>query len=216
VNRRRTGGDGKRKRQAPARPQTGKPDGKRTPRPRRTASGKAPENDFKVVERRADWLDAPAAGTEPERAETPGPFRILIAVHRPRFRGRAQRAADLVGWDVTALLNKQDPVGQVARPPRPPDLLVLSGDFGRQKDYAIFRAVQAWRARGMKLIGLVDDCETAPEGHPDSAPEQLCDVCLPPPYKASELRALFTRLYEEMRGKPAPPPRSAADEEDEA
>ena len=142
--------------------------------------------------------------------ETPGPFRVLIAVHRPRYRGRTERAAALTGWSVTALLNKQDVVGQVAKLPGPPDLVVLSGDFGRQRDYAIFRAIQAWRTKGMKIVGLVDDCETAPEGHPDSAPNRLCDVCLPPPYKAAELRALFVRLYEEMRGKPAPPPCTAS------
>lgn len=140
----------------------------------------------------------------------------MIAVHRPRYRGRAERAAALTGWQVTALLNKQDPVGMVAKPPRPPDLLILSGDFGRQRDYAIFRAVQPWRDQGMKLIGLVDDCETPPEGYPDSVPERLCDVCLPPPYKTADLRALFSRLYTEMRGRPAPPPlRASSADEDE-
>jgi len=137
-------------------------------------------------------------------------------VHRPRFRGRTERAAALEGWEVTALLNKQDPVGLVAKPPRPPDLLILSGDFGRQRDYAIFRAVQPWRARGMKLIGLVDDCETAPEGFPDSIPEQLCDVCLVPPYKTAELRAVLTRLYEQLRGKPAPTPLQSSVKDEEA
>jgi hypothetical protein len=136
-----------------------------------------------------------------------GPFRVLIAVHRPRFRGRAERAADLEGWDVTALLNKQDPVGQCAKPPRPPDILVLSDDFGRQRDLAIFRAVQAWRQKGMKLIGLVEDCQAAPDGFPDSIPEQLCDVCVTLPCKASDLRALFVQIYEAARNEPAPPPR---------
>jgi hypothetical protein len=111
---------------------------------------------------------------------------------------------------VTALLNKQDPVGQVQKPPRPPDILVLSSDFGRQKDMAIFRAVQRFREQGMTLVGLVEDCETAPEGFPDSVPTALCDVCLTPPLTASELRVLFSRLYEEKRGKPAPPPRTSA------
>jgi hypothetical protein len=140
----------------------------------------------------------------------------VIAVHRPRFRGRATRAAALVGWDVTALLNKQDPVGLCAKPPRPPDLLVLSGDFGRQKDLAIFRAVQQYRSRGLRVIGLIDDCKTAPEGFPDSIPTRLCDVCLEPPYRTADLRALFSRLYEQIRGEPAPPPvtRNAADEEE--
>ncbi len=152
---------------------------------------------------------------EKPAAQEPGPFRVLIAVHRPRFRGRAERAAALVGWEVTALLNKQDPVGQVAKPPRPPDLLILFGDFGRQRDYAIFRAVQKWRSQGMKLIGLVDDCQTAPEGFPDSVPSRLCDVCLEPPYRTADLRALFARLYTQMRGQPAPPPKTHAPEEEE-
>ena len=148
----------------------------------------------------------------------PPPFRILIAVHRPRYRGRAERAAALVGWEVVSLLNKQDVVGQVAKLPRPPDLVVLSGDFGRQRDYAIFRAIQQWRSQGMCLIGLVEDCGTAPEAFPESVPSQLCDVCVPPPYKTIDLRALYTRLFEEIRGAPAPPPRSAelADASDEA
>lgn len=146
--------------------------------------------------------------------EGPGAFRIVIAIHRPRYRGRAERAAALVGWEVTALLNKQDPVGLCAKAPRPPDLLVLSGDFGRQKDLAIFRAVQRYRDQGMRLIGLVDDCETPPEGFPDSVPIDLCDICIAPPYKTAELRALFTRLYIEMRGAPAPQPIAKAAPED--
>ena len=153
---------------------------------------------------------------EPEPASVDRTFRVLIAVHRPRYRGRVERAAALTGWGVTALLNKQDPVGICQKPPRPPDLLILSEDFGRQRDLAIFRAVQKWRSQGMRIIGLVEDCATPPEGFPDSVPSRLCDVCLTPPYKASDLRALLVRLYEEMRGEPAPPPRSKADtEEDE-
>lgn len=148
----------------------------------------------------------------------PAPFRIVIAVHRPRFRGRCERAAALEGWNVTSLLNRQDPVGLVTKKPGPPDLLILSGDFGRQKDYAIFRAVQPWREKGMRIVGLVDDCETPPDGFPDSAAEAICDVCLSPPYTAAALRELFARLYTEMRGKPAPPPlkaSQAATEEDD-
>jgi hypothetical protein len=164
--------------------------------------------------------DAQAAAPEEPVADTgPGPFRVLIAVHRPRYRGRTERACALVGWVVTSLLNKQDVVGQVAKLPRPPDLVILSGDFGRQRDYGIFRAIQAWRAQGMTLVGMVEDCEAAPEGFPESAPEQLCDLCLTPPYTAADLRARFAQIYESLRGEPAPPPRSGAtadrdDEED--
>ena len=175
----------------------------------RPGQGRGEAIGFRFVERSTEVQEEVAVVQEI------GPFRVLIAVHRPRFRGRAERAAALEGWDVTALLNKQDPVGQVAKPPRPPDLLVLSGDFGRQRDYAIFRAVQRWRSQGMKLIGLVEDCETAPEGYPDSAPGKMCDVCLPPPYRAADLRALFSQLYEEIRGEPAPSPQSKASEDED-
>lgn len=141
----------------------------------------------------------------PEVSQEPGAFRIVIAVHRPRFRSRAERGAARADWEVTALLNKQDPVGLCMKAPRPPDVLVLSGDFGRQKNYAIFRAVQAMRAKGMRIIGVVEDCETAPEGFPDSAPAQLCDVCITPPLKANDFRELFAKIYTEIRGEEPPP-----------
>ena len=134
------------------------------------------------------------------------PFRIVIAVHRPRFRGRMVRAAEITGWDVTTLLNMQDPVGLCAKAPRPPDILVISADFGRQKTMAIFRAVQPYRSQGMRIVGLVEDCEQAPEGLPDSIPSRLCDVCLTPPYLTMELRKTLTDIYSEIRHKPAPPP----------
>lgn len=143
------------------------------------------------------------------------PFRVLIAVHRPRYRGRAERAAALIGWEVTSLLNKQDPVGIAAKAPGPPDIMILSGDFGRQRSYAIFRAVQQWRKKGLHIIGMVEDCETAPEGFPDSAPAKLCDICISPPYKTIEIRELLTRLYEKIRRQPAPKPISASGMEEE-
>jgi len=175
--------------------------GHRAPQDRRPSPGGS--GDFRVVERPASLLIGP------------GPFRIVIAVRRPRYRGRAERAAALEGWEVTSLLNKQDPVGLCAKAPRPPDLLVLSADFGRQKDLGIFRAVQRYRGEDMLLIGLVEDCEAAPDGIPDSAPDRLCDVCVAPPYKMADLRVLFSRLYTEMRGQPAPPPIARAALSDE-
>lgn len=202
MNKKRPGERGK---GSPDRRPGSKPGQSRGPQPGRPRANPAAAPPFRIVERRANQ-SMPNAESGPDAVQS-GPFRVLIAIHRPRYRGRAERAAALEGWEVVSLLNKQDPVGLVSKPPRPPDLLILSGDFGRQRDYAIFRAVQSGRQRGMRLIGLVDDCETAPEGHPDSAPNALCDVCLSPPYKTADLRALFARLYEEMRGEPAPPPR---------
>lgn len=176
----------------------------------------APKAGSKIVDK--DGRES-ADIVEVKASPSVGPFRVLIAVHRPRYRGRAVRASALVGWEVTTLLNKQDVVGQVSRLPGPPDIVLLSGDFGRQKDYAIFRAIQAWRAKGMQLIGMVEDCQAAPEEFPDAAPVRLCDVCLMPPYTAAGIRAVLARLYEEKRGESAPPPRTAGaaetEEEDE-
>ena len=66
---------------------------RRRPRPADASDGKP-----WIVERDGDGVHAPehkplsSPGTEPGR-----PFRVLIAVHRPRYRGRAERAASLVG-----------------------------------------------------------------------------------------------------------------------
>ena len=188
-----------------------KPTGKRTGPGGHFGPGRRPaaKPGFRAGSRPAPIVSVPEPVVEPQVPPV-GPFRIVLAIHRPRFRGRAVRASALTGWNVTTLLNKQDVVGQVSRGPRPPDIVVLSGDFGRQRDYAIFRAIQAWRKEGMQLVGMVEDCDTAPEGYPDSAPARLCDVCISPPYTAAGIRALLVRLYEERRGEPAPPPVSGA------
>ncbi len=167
---------------------------------RRYSAGKRPEPKigWQILDKEASVVEDVEIG--------PAAFRVLIAVHRPRYRGRTERAAALVGWEVSSLLNKQDPVGQVSKAPGPPDILVLSGDFGRQKDLAIFRAVQPWRSKGLKIIGLVDDCHSAPVGYPESIPSKLCDICIPPPYTAANLRELLTRVYQEKTKQPAPPP----------
>ena len=72
----------------------------------------------------------PATRAKKAIMEVELPFRVLIAVHRPRYRGRAGRAAQITSWDVISLLNKQDPVGICSKAPSPPDILILSGDFG--------------------------------------------------------------------------------------
>ena len=158
----------------------------------------------------------PATRAKKAIMEVELPFRVLIAVHRPRYRGRAGRAAQITSWDVISLLNKQDPVGICSKAPSPPDILILSGDFGRQKNLAIFRAVQPFRAKGMILIGIVDDCSEAPEEFPESIPAQLCDICLSPPYRTMEIRKILTDLYTKKTGKAAPAPIHASNEPTEA
>jgi hypothetical protein len=146
----------------------------------------------------------PSAGQLAAGNSAPGqPFSVLVAVHRPRYRGRAERAASLIGWRVQSLMNKEDPVGQIAKSPRPPDILIMSEDFGRQKEGGIFRAVQQWRAQGMQIVCMLDE-----EAHADAAgvPEELCDLVLGPPYTCATLRAALMGVYERLRGQPAPPP----------
>ncbi len=122
-------------------------------------------------------------------------------MHRPRYRGRTERACAIGGWQVTSLLNKQDVVGFVQKSEGPPDLVILSSDFGRQKSLGIFKAIQQMRPTGMKIVGLIVDEEglTTQDGIPA---EKLCDVSIAPPYKAADLRTVFCKLYEDIRGVP--------------
>ena len=121
-------------------------------------------------------------------------FRVLIAVHRPRFRSRAERAVDFPGWLVRALLNKEDPVGLINQ--LPPHILIISDDFGRQKDLGIFKAAQRFRASGMKIIGLFEEAEVAETARPD------CDFVLGMPWRTADVRALAAQIFEEIKGRP--------------
>ena len=204
MNQNHGGSESRHPRRKAARQGSAKPGGRHTGRQARSTSGPVRRSSPRAAESVRVVEQAPQP--EPLR-----PFRILIAVHRPRFRGRAERAAALSGWEVVSLLNKQDPIGQVSSSAGPPDIFVLSGDFGRQKDLAIFRAVQSWRTQGMTLVGMVEDCEQSPAGHPGASASKLCDICLTPPYKTAELRELFTGIYEAIFKQQAPPPVKAAE-----
>ncbi len=138
-----------------------------------------------------------------EEPSARNPFRVVIAVHRPRFRRRAERAVQFENWEITVLLNKEDAVGACQRGPRPPDILVISHDFGRQKTLAIFRAVQNLRSSGLKIVGLVEDCNSGPDEFPEAVPARLCDVCLTEPIKTADLQAVFVNLFEQIRGTAA-------------
>jgi len=178
----------------PAHPQVaGRPQARHVP--------ESPESRVQFIERWPETAGESAPTESTPKRSTSDPFRMLIAIHRPRYRGRAERAAAIPGWNVVSLLNKQDAVGQVEKGNNPPDLVVISADFGRQKSFGIFRAIQSYRARGMKVIGLVESCEPDESGN---NPAELCDVCLPPPYKTADLHTLFRSLFAEIRGMPAP------------
>jgi hypothetical protein len=175
----------------------------RSPRP--TAPETADDDEGAIFIEK--WPTAPGAGAAQAK---PAPkkhgsnqFRVLIAVHRPRYRGRTERACAVGGWLVNSLLNKQDVVGQVQKSEGAPDVVVLSSDFGRQKSLGIFRAIQHMRSTGMKIVGLIVN-EEGLEG-PDGIPaEELCDVMLMPPYTAAGLRQVLCGLYEEITGQSVP------------
>jgi hypothetical protein len=121
-------------------------------------------------------------------------FRVLIAVHRPRFRSRAERAVDFPGWLIRCLLNREDPVGLINQ--RPPHILIISDDFGRQKDLGILKAVQRFRLAGMKIVGLFEDPEIAETAKPD------CDIALAMPWRTADVRAVAAQMFEEIKGRP--------------
>ena len=200
MNRKRTLGENHRTSSGAARRNLGQQDS------RHARAGSCPESRPWIVDRDGDAGHKPSRDHPAPDCSGPGqPFRVLIAIHRPRYRTRAERAASLVGWRVQTLLNKQDPVGQCAIPPRPPDILVMSEDFGRQRDSAIFRAVQQWRSRGMQVICLLDADDDATEADAGT-PADLCDIMLTPPYTCAALRTVLMGVYERLRGQPAPPP----------
>ncbi len=133
-------------------------------------------------------------------------------MHRPRYRGRLERAAQIPSWDVTSLLNKQDVVGQVEKAPGPPDVVIISSDFGRQKSYGIFKAIQKYRRDGLKIVGLSDEWDECEDG---LDPKSLCDIHLSPPYKTIEFREMLRTIFEDIRGEVAPTSDLGEDEEDE-
>lgn len=148
---------------------------------------------------------------KPKKAEKPEPegdrFRVLIAVHRPRYRSRAERAVDLPGWEVRSLLNKEDPIGLLNQ--KPPHILILSADFGRNKTFGYLKAAQKYRSDQTKIIGVFEDEAGALEA------ADLCDAVFHPPWKTVEMRAKAAELYQEITGDPAVLPARQGEESDE-
>src|SRR5579862_7137538 len=129
----------------------------------------------------------PARPPAPEAAG-PAPFRVLIAVHRPRYRSRSERAVALPDWEVRSLLNREDPIGLINQ--KPPNIFIVSGDFGRNKELGFLKAAQRYRGDKMKIVGLFEAPDEA------EAARDLCDAVLAPPWRTADLRALAAQFYE--------------------
>ena len=127
-----------------------------------------------------------------QKKQVPEPFRVLIAVNRPRYRVRSERATNGDGWATLSLLNKQDPIGLINQ--KQPDVLIISDDFGRNKNLGFVKAAQKWRASGLKLILLTEDAAVAANS------TELWDSALVTPWKTIQLRALVAAVYLANRG----------------
>jgi hypothetical protein len=147
-------------------------------------------------ERARRAADRRAAAQPKPQEKKPEPFRVLLAIHRPRYRARAERAAAIPGWKVRSLLNREDPIGLIVR--ERPDLFILSVDFARNTNVGYLRAAQRFRQAGLKIIALGETEDDAREA------AGLCDRTFFPPWKTAELRADVADLYEQMRGEPIP------------
>ena len=139
-----------------------------------------------------------------QKKKEPEPFLVLIAVNRPRYRVRAERAMNGDGWGVRSLLNKEDPIGLINQ--KQPDVLIISDDFGRNKTLGFVKAAQKWRATGLKLILLTENAEVA------TAATEFYDSCLVTPWKTIQLRNLVAAIFEANRG--AKPEMAEIEEED--
>lgn len=136
-----------------------------------------------------------------------GRFRVIIAVNKPRFRSRSERAVAVPGWLVRSLTNREDPIGLLNRDGA--DIFVCSDTFGRSRSFAFLRAAQRFREGGLRIIAVLDS--------PDEmdASLELADAVFYPPWKAAEMRTAATDLYHSLRGEPAPASALADSEDDE-
>jgi len=133
---------------------------------------------------------------------------VLIAVPRPRFRARAERAVDIPGWLARSLLNREDPIGLMNQ--KPPDLFIVAADFAKNRNVGFLNAAQRFRAEGMRILGLFETQEDAERAR------SLCDAVLAPPLKAGTIRVAAAALYAEVRGQPPALPDNLSEAEEEA
>lgn len=128
------------------------------------------------------------------RADQPKiePFRVLIAVSRPRYRVRAERATVFDDWAIRVLTNKEDPIGLINQ--LMPDVYIVSEDFGKSKKMGMLTAAQRWREKGLKVVALFEDEEKMEEA------AELYDAALSPPWKTIQLREIVARFFTDRRG----------------
>ncbi|HXG24482.1 MAG TPA: hypothetical protein VNJ09_08020 [Chthonomonadales bacterium] len=124
----------------------------------------------------------------------PEPFRVLLAIHRPRYRARAERAVAFEGWAVRSLLNREDPIGRMGQ--KRPDLFIVSVDLAKRQNIGYLRAAQRYRQEGMRIIALFENDEEARES------ADLCDVFLVSPWRTADLREVAASLHMTIRGAP--------------
>jgi DNA-binding NtrC family response regulator len=146
-----------------------------------------------VKERGLRASRAAARRAAEEESKKPQRFRVLVAVQRPRYRSRIERALAAYDWEFRCLLNNEDPIGLINQ--KAPDILVIAGDFGRCKDFAFLKASQRFRPAGLKIVGIFESAAEA------EAAASLCDYAISPSWKSIEARDLFAEIYKAMRGE---------------
>lgn len=124
----------------------------------------------------------------------PKPFKVLVAIHRPKYRSRMLRGLSAFDWDVRSLLNKEDPIGILNQ--HETNILVLSNDFGRNRELGFLKAAQRFRSDGVLIIGLFDTEEEA------RTASELYDIALYPTWKSLNAQEVLADLYQRIKGEP--------------
>ena len=134
------------------------------------------------------------AAIEGGLAVKPKPFKVLVAIHRPKYRSRMLRGLSMFDWDVRSLLNKEDPIGILNQ--HETNILVLSDDFGRNRELGFFKAAQRFRPQGVYIIGVFDTEEDA------NAASELYDMSLYTPWKSLHAKVVLAELFQRIKGEP--------------
>ncbi len=120
-------------------------------------------------------------------------FRVLLCIHRPKYRTRVERAVAAVDWNIRSLLIKEDPIGLINQ--KRPDIFIVSIDSSKNKNVGFLKACQKWRAQGMRVIGVLEsdaDIEVI---------DGLCDNFVQTPWKSVDIRDIVSDIYRRKRSK---------------